>query len=72
MTTAMAEDQLLRVPQVAERLDLSEATILAWLRAGKLRGWRPGGTRAGWRIPASEVERLIAAGLAGDSERSEG
>jgi excisionase family DNA binding protein len=67
VTTAMAEE-LLRVPQVAERLGLSPATVLAWLRAGRLKGFRAGGTRAGWRIPASEIERFITDGLAADGE----
>ncbi|HZU75485.1 MAG TPA: helix-turn-helix domain-containing protein [Dehalococcoidia bacterium] len=57
----MAEDRLLRVPQVAERLDLSEATILNWLRAGKLKGFRAGGTRAGWRVREQDLEAFIAA-----------
>lgn len=49
------------VRQVAERLQLHEATIRIWLRQGKLAGVRLGGTKAGWRIPASEVERVLGA-----------
>jgi len=59
MTSVMAEDQLLRVPEVARRLDISESTVLLWLRTRKLKGYRPGGTRLGWRIRQSDLEAFI-------------
>lgn len=46
------------VSEVAERLRLHQQTIREWLRTGKLRGVRLGGTKAGWRVPAEEIERL--------------
>lgn len=49
---------MLTVKQVAERLQLGEVTIQRWLRSGKLRGIRLGSTKAGWRVPVSEVERI--------------
>ncbi|HLZ70001.1 MAG TPA: helix-turn-helix domain-containing protein [Dehalococcoidia bacterium] len=63
------EDQLLRVPQVAQRLGLSTATVLAWLRDGRLKGFRLGGTRAGWRVRAEDLDAFIAdrAGERGDA-----
>jgi excisionase family DNA binding protein len=57
----MAEaEPMLTVEEVAKRIRTSEATVRRWLREKKLRGVRPGGTRLGWRIPASEVERLLS------------
>jgi excisionase family DNA binding protein len=53
-------DPMLTVGEVAKRVRTSEATVRRWLREKKLRGVRPGGTRLGWRIPASEVERLLS------------
>lgn len=58
----MPEEKLLKVPQVAERLDVSQETIRRWLREGKLKGRLLGGTRSGYRILESEVERFIRDG----------
>jgi len=52
---------MLRVEEVAEAIGTTPDTIRRWLRDGKLRGVRPGGTKLGWRIPASEVERVLTA-----------
>ena len=57
---AMAEDRLLTVPEVAERLRVSKWSVLNWLRDGKLEGYRPGGTKAGWRVKSSDVDRFLA------------
>jgi excisionase family DNA binding protein len=49
---------LLRPSQVAAALNVHHRTVLAWLKAGKLRGGQtPGGQ---WRVPAVEVRRLRA------------
>ena len=53
------DERMLTVAQVAERLQASPQTIREWLRSGKLHGVRMGGTKLGWRIPGSEVERLV-------------
>jgi excisionase family DNA binding protein len=55
----MEGERMYTVPEVAEQLRLHQQTIREWLRIGKLHGIRLGGTKAGWRIPASEVERLL-------------
>ena len=48
---------MLTTEEVALRLRLHIITVQRWLRDGKIKGTKfPG--RAGWRIPASEVERL--------------
>jgi excisionase family DNA binding protein len=56
----MAE-KMLKVPEAAEQLRVTEETVRRWLRSGKLRGKRLGPTKAGYRIPQSEVDRLLGA-----------
>lgn len=56
----LAEERLLTVSEVADRIRVSEYTVRNWLRAGRLRGSRPGGTKVGWRIPESEVRQFLA------------
>ncbi len=56
------QDRLLRVEEVAERMQASRHTVRRWLRQGKLRGILPGGNRLGYRIPASELDRFIRSG----------
>ena len=55
----MTDEQTLTVAEVASRLRVSTATVTNWLRERKLRGYRLGGKKAGWRIDASEVERFV-------------
>lgn len=56
----MTEERLMTVEQVAEEMQVSEETVRRWLRGGRLRGFQPGGTKIGWRIPASEVRRFVS------------
>ena len=49
----MVDERSLTVPEVAEALRVSEWTIRQWLRSGRLRGYRPGGTKIGWRLRES-------------------
>lgn len=59
------------VREVAERLGATDETVRRWLRSGKLRGIMPGGQRLGYRIPASELERLLqTAGPDEDNEKT--
>lgn len=59
MAVVMAErETMLTVDEVATRLRVHAETVRRWLRSGKLHGHLLG-DRAGWRIPASEVERLL-------------
>jgi excisionase family DNA binding protein len=55
----MQSEPILTVAEAADRLKISQETVRIWLRAGKMRGHRPGGDKIGWRIPASEVERVL-------------
>ncbi|HEX8917027.1 MAG TPA: helix-turn-helix domain-containing protein [Chloroflexota bacterium] len=56
----MTQDELLSVPEIASRLKVRAETVREWLRSGQINGYNFGG-RTGWRIPASEVDRLLAA-----------
>ena len=55
------KDNLLTVPEIAQRLAVKESTIRAWLLSRRLCKVRVG--RRAVRIPASEVDRIIAEGL---------
>ena len=57
---AMVDERLYTVPEVAEKLRVSTWTVLNWLRAGQLKGFRAGGTKAGWRIRESDLQRYVA------------
>ncbi len=57
--THMAEERLLTVKEVALRARVNEDTVRRWLRTGHLRGRLIGGTRSGYRIPESEVDRVL-------------
>ena len=56
----MSEQRLLTVREVAERIRSSPETVRRWLRQGKLHGFRLGGTKLGYRVPESELERFLA------------
>jgi excisionase family DNA binding protein len=48
----------LKLDEVAAALRVNPETVRRWLVSGRLRGYRPGGKRAGWRIPAAELDRF--------------
>ncbi|HZQ37077.1 MAG TPA: helix-turn-helix domain-containing protein [Dehalococcoidia bacterium] len=52
----MADESELTVAEVAARLRLNPETVRRWLKAGRLRGYRLGGTKAGWRVRVSDLE----------------
>lgn len=56
------EDRMLKVSEAAERLRVTEETVRRWLRSKKLKGHKISATRGGYRIPASEVERVLRGG----------
>jgi len=51
---------MLSVEEVAARMKASPQTVRRWLRDGRLRGIRPGGTKLGWRVREADLERFIA------------
>lgn len=63
---------MLTVQEVAEQVRTTPATVRRWLRAGRLRGVMPGGTKVGYRVRESELQRFLAAGLTGYEPSSEG
>ncbi|HLZ70446.1 MAG TPA: helix-turn-helix domain-containing protein [Dehalococcoidia bacterium] len=58
----MTDEPLLTIPEVAQRLRLNPETVRRWLHDGRMRGYRIGSTRAGWRIPESEIRRVLTEG----------
>ncbi len=53
-----AADRLLHVAFVARRLDVAQSTVRGWIRGNRIRAIKtPGGY---YRIPASELERIVA------------
>ena len=55
----MDDEPMLTVAEAAQRLRINPETIRVWLRSGKLRGHMPGGDRIGYRIPESEIRRVL-------------
>lgn len=55
----MSDERLLTVKQVAEQFGVRSETVLRWIKTGRLHAVMPGGTRVGYRIPASAVDRLL-------------
>lgn len=55
----MDDERWLTVPEFAERVRAAPETVRRWLRQGKLRGVRPGGTKLGYRIRESEIHRVM-------------
>jgi len=52
--------RMLKVNQVAERVNAHPETVRRWLREGTLRGVLIGGTtRGNWRVDEDEVERYL-------------
>lgn len=52
-------EEWLTVEEAAARLKVHPETVRVWLREGTLKGTQPLKRRIGWRIPASEVERVL-------------
>ena len=55
----MESERFLTVTEVAAILKANPQTVRRWLRDGRLHGVMPGGTKLGYRIPESEVRRLL-------------
>jgi excisionase family DNA binding protein len=53
-------ERFITVQDAAERLQVHPQTVRVWLRQGKLKGRLIGGRKSGYRIPASEIERLLS------------
>jgi excisionase family DNA binding protein len=53
-------ERFITVQDAAELLQVHPQTVRVWLRQGKLKGRLIGGRKSGYRIPASEIERLLS------------
>ena len=60
----MAEERLYTVNEVADHLKTTPETVRRWLRSGRLQGIRLGGTKLGYRVSASALERFLDQGKA--------
>jgi len=52
-------EEWLTVQEAASRIKVQPETIRVWLRDGRLKGTQPLNRRVGWRIPSTEVDRLL-------------
>jgi excisionase family DNA binding protein len=68
----MSTEALLTVAEVAARLRVHPETVRRWLAQGRLEGVRPGGTKIGWRIPESALERFLAESPRADGREERG
>lgn len=50
--------ELLTPEEIAEQLHVSKATVLRWLRQGRLVGVRLG-RRAGWRVEKEDLTKFL-------------
>ncbi len=53
-------DRFMTVREAADELRVHPQTVRLWLREGKLRGRLIGGRKSGYRIAATEIERLLS------------
>jgi len=54
----MPHDRYQTVPELAERLEVAEATVRRWIKSGELRAIDIG---KGWRIADSDLARFLEA-----------
>lgn len=59
MAALMTDEELLKVEEISARFRVHPETVRRWIRTGRLKAIRLGSERAGYRIPASEVERIL-------------
>jgi excisionase family DNA binding protein len=53
-------ERFITVQDAAEQLQVHPQTVRVWLRDRKLKGRLIGGRKSGYRIPASEIQRLLS------------
>lgn len=70
MAGASGSNQLWTVPEVAQRLQVTEETVRRWLRGGELAGVRLS-RKAGWRIRERDIEAFLQAHGTGPTQKNE-
>jgi len=63
-------EEWLTLQEAVDRLKLHPDTLRRWLRAGTLRGTRLS-RKGGWRIPSSEVERVLRGEVRADQSEND-
>ena len=63
-------ERFITVQEAAEQLQVHPQTVRLWLREGKLKGRLIGGRKSGYRIPPSEIERLLSPDEPGPAGRT--
>jgi excisionase family DNA binding protein len=56
----VTSEQWLTVPEVAERLRVSQETVRRWIRASQLPVLDLGGPKAGYRIREADLDAFLA------------
>lgn len=51
-------EQTYTVKEVATLMRCHPLTVIRWIKAEKLKGFKMGGKKSHWRIPQSELDRL--------------
>ncbi|HZS78234.1 MAG TPA: helix-turn-helix domain-containing protein [Ktedonobacteraceae bacterium] len=54
------DEQMLTVKQVAQRINVDEATVRRWIQAGELRAVNIGRIRPEYRIRPSDLDEFIS------------
>jgi excisionase family DNA binding protein len=68
----MERDGWTTVEEESARLRVHPETIRRWLKAGRIRGAKPGGTKAGWRIAPGEIDRVLRGETVAPAKSDEG
>jgi excisionase family DNA binding protein len=55
------DERLWTVAEVASHLRVTPQTVQRWILTGRLAAYKLAHGRIGWRVPQSEVERLLNA-----------
>lgn len=63
MAVSMTSESWMTVEEAAKQLKVSPYTVRNWLRAQRMKGTQLGGRKSGWRIPESEINRVLREGL---------
>ena len=58
----MPDEEYFTVKEVAKRLKINPETVRVWIREEKIRATNLGAKRTGYRIPESEVQRILKGG----------